>query len=90
MKWVILEQSPSGVVVRPQAVDKEGDKIAFAVTWYKNGKVVEGQRTARLRPTIYRVNDAIFVDVVPSDLYGQGKPMRSRELIIKAEKTKLQ
>lgn len=84
MKWVILEQTPAGIVARPQATDKEDDRVAFTIVWYKNGRPVVGEYTARLKPSIYRTGDNIFAEVTPSDIHGQGRTMRSRDLSVKA------
>ena len=85
MKWVLLEQGPAGVIARPSAEDADGHRITYSVTWYKGNAVVEGERTARLKPTNYKPGDVVFVEVTPSDMYDKGRAMRSRELVIKED-----
>ena len=85
MKWVLLEQAPAGVVARPQAEDKEKDRVTFSITWYINGKEAMGQHTARLKPKHYQSGDVIFVEVTSADMHAQGRAMRSRELTIKED-----
>ena len=85
MNWVLLEQGPAGVVARPSAEDAEGHRITYSITWYKGGVAVEGERTARFKPTNYKPGDVVFVEVTPSDLYDEGRTMRSREVVIKED-----
>ena len=83
MKWVILDQSTAGVMARIKAEDKEKDQISYAIRWFVNNKEVPGQRTTRLRPDRYKPNDMVYAEVIPTDLYGKGLPMRSREIGIR-------
>ncbi len=85
MKWVVIEQTPAGVVARPSAQDQENDRVTYSITWFNNGNPVEGERTARLKPQKYRPGEVIHVEVIPSDMHGQGRAMRSRELTIKED-----
>ncbi len=83
MKWVILEQSTAGVNARINAEDKEKDQISFSIRWFVNDNEVPGQTTVRLRPDKYQVGSAVYIEVIPTDLYGRGLPMRARPIAIK-------
>ena len=83
MKWVILEQTHAGIVARPQATDSEGDRVSYTIVWYRNGSEIQGERTARLRPTVYQPGDSVFAEVTPADSYSAGRTMRSQELTVK-------
>jgi CheY-like chemotaxis protein len=83
MKFVLLEQSPIGVQVRPQAEDKNGDRISFMIRWLVNGTLVETERTTRLSNRSYQDGDRIQAEVIPSDGRLNGELMRSPELVAK-------
>jgi len=80
MKWVILEQTSAGILARPQAQDKEGDRISFNIRWYINGEEHASAITARLRPTDFKPGDTVYAVVKASDSKGVGQPMRSRDI----------
>lgn len=82
MKFVTIQQTPAGIIARPQAEDREGDRIVYAISWYVNKTLIRDARTARLKPESYRESNTIQVEVVPSDAFGQGKPMRSQPLTV--------
>jgi hypothetical protein len=84
MKWVILEQTPAGIVARLQASDAEGDRVSFKIRWFVNGEEVKGALTARLHPNRYKAGNTIYAEVRPEDAHGKGIPMRSRDLMVKA------
>ncbi len=88
MKWVILHQSNAGIVARINAEDKENDQISFSIRWFVNDTESPGQTTVRLSPDKYQPNDAVFIEVSPTDLYGRGLPMRSRPITVKSRKKK--
>ena len=83
MKWVILEQSTAGVNARINAEDKEKDQISFSIRWFVNDNEVPGQTTVRLRPDKYQIGSSVYIEVVPTDLYGRGLPMRARPITVK-------
>lgn len=87
MKFVTIQETPAGVMARPQADDPEGDRIVYAIAWYVNGTLIPNARTARLQPEYYRPGSAVYVEVVPSDSTGKGQPMRSQPLTIKGTRT---
>lgn len=82
MKYVQLEQTPVGVMVRPAANDPDGDRVTFLVKWYVNGNLQSDVRTVRLSPQAYRVGDKIVAEVTPQDRTSIGKPLQSAPLEI--------
>jgi hypothetical protein len=82
MRQAILEQAPTGVVVRPRAEDADGDRVSFFIRWRINGKDT-GERSARLPPQYYKVGDSIQASVTPSDGLAVGSPLVSTVLKVK-------
>jgi hypothetical protein len=82
MRRVQIDRTQAGLVVRPQAEDKEGDRISFTIHWLVNGRKVEGQTTARLSADDYKPGDTVQAVVSPSDGFGVGSPMSSNELMV--------
>ncbi len=83
MIYAHLEQTAAGIVIRPQAKDKERSRISFAITWLINGKIKREIKSARLQPKYFKIGDKIQVVVVPDDGTSKGAPMHSEVLIVK-------
>ncbi|MFH1131662.1 MAG: hypothetical protein V1754_10020 [Pseudomonadota bacterium] len=90
MIGVSLKQTPGGIVAYPRAEDPDNDSISFAVRWILNGNPVANARTAHLSPKSYQNGDSIEVEVVPSDGYARGQPMRSQPIEAKTTPNKQQ
>jgi hypothetical protein len=80
MKWIAIEENPTGVILEPQATDPEDDRVSYSVKWFLNGNPVEGATTARLPSEKYSRGDRVQAEVTPNDSYSRGAPMRSKEL----------
>lgn len=83
MVYAHLEHTAAGIVIRPQAKDKEGSRLSFAVTWIINGKIKKDIKTARLLPQYFKTGDKVQVQVIPDDGTSKGEPMNSEVLIVK-------
>ncbi len=82
MVRVDLTQTAVGIVLHPQAVDKENDRISYRIQWMKNGSYIKNEKRARLPSKLYKEGDRIEAIVYPMDGYAYGQPMRSQPLVI--------
>lgn len=86
MVHVTVQETPAGVLARPEARDPEEDRVTFSIRWFVDGVLVPGAATVRLASDRVQVGQSIYVEVTPSDSYGSGSAMRSQGLTIQGVK----
>lgn len=86
MVYVTIQETPAGVLARPEARDPEEDRVTFSIRWFVEGELVPGASTVRLSADRFQVGQSVYVEVTPSDPYGNGAPMRSQGLTIQGTK----
>lgn len=86
MVYVTVQETPAGVLARPEARDAEEDRVTFSIRWFVDGALVPGASTVRLSDDRFQLGQSIYVEVTPSDPYSSGAPMRSQGLTIQGVK----
>lgn len=82
MRYVTIQETNQGVIVRPKAEDAEGDTINYSIRWSVNGQILADAIGTTLPRSRYQVGQLVAVEVTPSDPFGGGQPMASQPLKI--------
>lgn len=82
MRYVTIQETAQGVIVRPKAEDPEGDSISYAIRWSVDGQVLADAMATTLPRNRYKLGQLVAVEVTPNDPFGGGQPMASQPLKI--------
>lgn len=69
------------IVVEAEAIDPDGDEVAFDYKWFVNGEEVAIDDN-RLPAAMVRTGQQIDLTVVPSDFYGDGPPYSGKSITV--------
>lgn len=77
-----LPRKDSTLKARIEALDPEGDTIAFSYQWIKNGTELMGEISETLRDPTLKKGDRISLRVTPYDMKNTGDEATSQEIVI--------
>jgi hypothetical protein len=55
------------ISVNPRCLDVDNDQIAYSYRWFRNGRMMDGQTSATLDPSVAQRADEICAEIIASD-----------------------